>query len=165
MSGFFTYDTIGGPSFNPNSMPKNAPLPYGYGVFKAGYTPPPAFGDYGNANAGDMGDMDPAEPDLPQIVADPTTPYEMPEMGTPAYDEWIASMGGSGTSPAGTGATAMQFDPTNYAHWLRGLGLFAKGALFGAPKHAGPKPEAEKPTVTQENTFDQGKYWDWMFKK
>lgn len=160
---FFTYPTIGGPSFNPNSMPKHGPLPAGYGVYQTGYTPPPAFGDYGNANAGDMGDMDPVEPDLPQIVAEPTNPYEMPEMGTPAYDEWISSMGGSGSAPAGS--KGMEFDPTNYAHWLRGLGLFAKGALFGAPKQAGPTPEAEKSTVTQENTFDQKNYWDWLFKK
>jgi hypothetical protein len=152
---FFTYPTIGGPSFNPNAKPnpndnwQGVPFAKPFQQYKMG--------------GEDMGDMDPNEPDLPQIVAEPTNPYEMPEMGTPAYDEWISSMGGSGSAPAGS--KGMEFDPTNYAHWLRGMGLFAKGALFGAPKQAGPTPEVGKSTVTQENTFDQKNYWDWLFKK
>jgi hypothetical protein len=134
------------------------------------------------ATPDDQGDMDPADPNEPfipkTVASDTDVSSQMPEMGTPEYDHWVNSMGHtpsySGLSMDdpdyeqkafggndATSNTLPTFDPSNGHHWLRGLGLFAKGAFMGAPKQAGPAPTNQS---SDGKPIDQKDYWRWLFK-
>lgn len=85
----------------------------------------------------------------------------MPEFGSQAYQQMMGhdQMANSQTLPT--------FNPTSGADWMRGLGLFAKGAILGAPKEAGPSPANPQSqsgkNVSKESTFNQGDHWGWLF--
>lgn len=162
---FGAYPTVGGPRLGPYQAPNT------------NYAP--RFMKKLTDEAADMGDMDPVEPDMPWTVKEDTdVSSQMPDMGTPEYDAWVNSMGqtpnysglsmddpnyeqkafGGNDAPTNNLPT---FDPTNGQHWMRGLGLFAKGAFMGAPKQAGPAPTNQS---SDGKPIDQKDYWRWLFK-
>lgn len=101
----------------------------------------------------------------PNDLAQPFMPqdsYEMPEFGSEAYQKQMGHI-----APAGPDSSKQlpKFDPYSGADWLRGVGLFAKGAIFGPPKEVGPADNTSKSgkNVSKESTFDQKDYWGWLF--
>jgi hypothetical protein len=91
----------------------------------------------------------------------PSVYTSMPDLGTPEYEKMMYG-NKDGVNP---NTQLPKFDPYSGADWARGLGLFAKGALFGAPKEAGPANTTSKSgnNVSKESTFDQKDYWGWLF--
>lgn len=86
---------------------------------------------------------------------------QMPAFGSLEYQQMM------GHSPMSNAKTLPKFDPTSGADWMRGIGLFAKGAILGAPKQAGPAPANPQSqgggNVSKESTYNQGDYWGWLF--
>ena len=87
---------------------------------------------------------------------------QMPDFGSQAYQQMM-----NHAAPANASQTLPKFNPASGADWARGLGLFAKGALLGAPKQAGPAPANPQSNsgkdVSKESTYNQGDYWGWLF--
>jgi hypothetical protein len=87
---------------------------------------------------------------------------QMPDFGSQAYQQMMGH-----AAPANASQTLPKFNPASGADWARGLGLFAKGAILGAPKQAGPAPANPQSNsgkdVSKESTYNQGDYWGWLF--
>ena len=116
--------------------------------------PAPSFGDYGMQ-------MGPAYEAGLEDAANATQSSGMPEFGSMQYQQMM------GHAPNTNSQTLPKFDPTSGADWMRGLGLFAKGAILGAPKEAGPAPANTQSqsgkNVSKDSTYNQGDYWGWLF--
>jgi hypothetical protein len=118
-------------------------------------------------------------PDDPRVFAGEIrdNPFSAPPSApAPSFGNYDMQMGaeyekqiyGEGqTQFAGPNKNKMlpKFDPSSGADWMRGLGLFAKGAIFGKPETAGPAPTTSQSgkDVSKESTFDQKDYWGWLF--
>jgi hypothetical protein len=120
---------------------------------------PPSFGNYEWSDSMQMGPM--YDPNDARADYEPSPSYEMPEFGSDAYQQQM----GHAMPVTDKSKQLPKFDPYSGADWLRGVGLFAKGALFGAPKEAGPADSTSKSgkNVSKESTFDQKDYWGWLF--
>jgi hypothetical protein len=113
-----------------------------------------SFGNYGMQ-------MGPAYEAGLESAANATQSSGMPEFGSLEYQNMM------GHSPMNNSKTLPKFDPSSGADWMRGIGLFAKGAILGAPKQAGPAPTNPQSqgggNVSKESTYNQGDYWGWLF--
>lgn len=114
----------------------------------------PSFGNYGMQ-------MGPAYEQGLEDAANATQGSGMPEFGSMEYQKMM------GHAPNTDSKTLPKFNPASGADWMRGLGLFAKGAILGAPKQAGPAPTNPQSqgggNVSKESTYNQGDYWGWLF--
>jgi hypothetical protein len=115
----------------------------------------PAFGNYGLQ----MGPHYEAGLEAAQTAT--AGEGQMPAFGSAEYQQMMGHAPNSGSQ------TLPKFNPASGADWMRGLGLFAKGAILGAPKQAGPAPANPQSNsgknVSKESTYNQGDYWGWLF--
>ncbi len=101
------------------------------------------------------------------------TPAPAPSFGSypsdmqmgPAYENEVYGKGQTEFAGPNKNKMLPKFDPYSGADWMRGLGLFAKGAIMGKPEKAGPAPTTSESgkDVSKESTFDQKDYWGWLF--
>lgn len=117
--------------------------------------PASSFGDYGMQ-------MGPAyEAGLEAAQNATAGEGQMPAFGSLEYQKMM------GHDQMANSQTLPKFNPASGADWMRGIGLFAKGAIMGAPKQAGPSPANPQSqsgkNVSKESTYNQGDYWGWLF--